>query len=83
MATISIRMDDGTKAAFEGFCESVGLTVSAAVNLFAKITVRENRIPFEISGDPFWSAENQARLRAGIRDIEAGRFTAHEPIEAD
>ncbi|MBO7174349.1 MAG: type II toxin-antitoxin system RelB/DinJ family antitoxin, partial [Spirochaetaceae bacterium] len=36
MASISVRMDDNTKAAFEGFCESVGLTVSAAINMFAK-----------------------------------------------
>ena len=55
MASISVRMDDNTKAAFEGFCESVGLTVSAAINMFAKITLREGRIPFEIAGDPFWS----------------------------
>lgn len=36
MATLSTRMDDKTKNAFEKFCDSVGLTVSAAVNLFAK-----------------------------------------------
>ena len=61
MATLSIRMNDSTKTAFEEFCDSVGLTVSAAVNIFAKIVVRENRIPFEITGstDPFWSEENQ------------------------
>ncbi|MBR6061572.1 MAG: type II toxin-antitoxin system RelB/DinJ family antitoxin, partial [Spirochaetales bacterium] len=49
------------------FCKSVGLTVSAAMNMFAKITLRENRIPFEISGDPFWNEENQARLRKSIK----------------
>lgn len=36
MAMLNIRMDDKTKNAFEKFCDSVGLTVSAAVNLFAK-----------------------------------------------
>ena len=82
MATISVRMDDSTKTAFETFCESVGLTVSAAMNMFAKITVRENRIPFEISGDPFWNGENMLRLRKSVSDIENGRFTAHELIEA-
>ena len=53
--------------AFEEFCKSVGLTVSAAMNMFAKITLRENRIPFEINGDPFWSEENQTRLRESIK----------------
>ena len=60
-------MNDDTKIAFEEFCKSVGLTVSAAMNMFAKITLRENRIPFEISGDPFRSEENQARLRKSIK----------------
>ena len=81
MATISIRMDDDTKTAFEGFCNSIGLSVSAAVNMFAKVTVRENRIPFEISGDPFWSEENQARLRKSMAEAKAGKLTKHEITE--
>ncbi|MBQ6565733.1 MAG: type II toxin-antitoxin system RelB/DinJ family antitoxin [Treponema sp.] len=83
MATLSIRMDDSTKMAFEGFCESIGLTVSAAVNMFAKIAVRENRIPFNVSGDPFWSEENQARLRESIRHAKEGKLTQHDLIEVD
>ena len=81
MAIVSIRMDDDTKAAFEGFCNSVGLSVSAAVNMFAKVTIRENRIPFEITGDPFWSEENQARLRESIAQAKAGKLTKHEISE--
>ena len=48
MATVSIRMDDSTKTAFEGFCDSIGLTVSAFFNMTAKVALRENRIPFEV-----------------------------------
>ncbi len=83
MATLSIRMDDSTKMAFEGFCDSIGLTVSAAVNMFAKIAIRENRIPFAITGDPFWSEENQARLRESIKQIEEGHFSEHDLIEVE
>ncbi len=81
MATLSIRMNDDTKYAFEGFCESIGLTVSAAVNMFAKITLRENRIPFDVSGDPFWSEENQARLRESLAHAQEGKLTRHEISE--
>ncbi len=81
MATISIRMDDNTKNAFEGFCDSIGLTISAAINMFAKVTLRENRIPFEIYGDPFWSEENQAVLRESIKQINDGKYTQHDLIE--
>ncbi|MBQ3922624.1 MAG: type II toxin-antitoxin system RelB/DinJ family antitoxin [Spirochaetales bacterium] len=83
MATLSIRMSDSTKLAFEEFCESVGLTVSAAVNMFAKITLRENRIPFEIVGDPFWTEENQKRLRESIQQIKEGKYSQHDLIEVE
>ncbi len=81
MATLSIRTTDETKYSFEGFCESLGLTVSAAVNMFMKVALRENRIPFELKGDPFWSEENQAVLRESIKQIEAGKYSQHELIE--
>ncbi len=48
---VNIRMDAGLKQQFEEFCEDMGLTMSAAFNIFAKKAVREYRIPFEISGE--------------------------------
>ena len=48
---VNIRMDADLKKQFEAFCADVGLTMTAAINLFAKRTVRENRIPFKISAD--------------------------------
>lgn len=49
MAAISVRIDDSTKKQLDVFCNSVGLSVSTAFNLFAKTVVREQRIPFEIT----------------------------------
>ena len=34
MATMSIRTNDERKQSFEGFCESIGITVTSAVNMF-------------------------------------------------
>ena len=48
---VNIRMDPELKQQFEAFCSDVGMTMTTAFNLFAKKVVRENRIPFEISGD--------------------------------
>ncbi len=45
---VNIRMDEETKVAFDSFCENIGLSVSAAFNVYAKTVVREQRIPFEI-----------------------------------
>ncbi len=46
---VNIRMDEATKVAFDKFCEEIGLSVSAAFNIFAKTVVREQRIPFELT----------------------------------
>jgi len=83
MAILSVRMDDEVKNAFDAFCESVGLTPSAAVNLFVKMTLRENRIPFDIKGssDPYWNKSNLAYLRKSVAEIEAGHYKAHDLIE--
>ena len=49
MANVNIRMDDTTKKQFDAFCNEVGISVSAAFNLFAKRVVKEQRIPFDIT----------------------------------
>ena len=47
--SVNIRMDEATKIAFDKFCNEIGLSVSAAFNIFAKTVVREQRIPFELT----------------------------------
>ena len=49
MTNVNIRIDEATKVAFDKFCQEIGLSVSAAFNIFAKTVVREQRIPFELT----------------------------------
>ena len=49
-STIVARIDADDKRNFKAFCASVGLNASIAINLFVKTVLRENRIPFNISG---------------------------------
>jgi DNA-damage-inducible protein J len=82
LATLTSRVDEGDKASFISFCDSVGLTTSAAINLFVKTVVRERRIPFEIRlDDPFYSASNQQHLMKSIQQLRDGNGTPHELIE--
>ncbi|WP_407397720.1 type II toxin-antitoxin system RelB/DinJ family antitoxin [Anaerovibrio sp.] len=51
LSTLTCRVDEKDKQQFITFCDSVGLTSSAAVNMFVKTVIRERRIPFEIKTD--------------------------------
>lgn len=51
MAVVSVRMDDEVKKKFETFCGSIGISVSAAVNMFARMALREDRLPFDVRGN--------------------------------
>ena len=46
--TLTARVSSEDKAVFERFCDSVGLTVSAAINIFVKATIAEGEIPFAV-----------------------------------
>jgi DNA-damage-inducible protein J len=78
-------MDADIKKRFDAFCADAGLNATVAVNMFARAVLREQRIPFEIAGGdiPFYSAKNQARLKAAMEQLEAGQGVAHNLLEAD
>lgn len=52
---VNIKMDAEVKKSMEQACSELGLSMSAAFNVFAKKVGREKRIPFEISVDPCYS----------------------------
>lgn len=70
MANLNIRVDDTLKQQAELIFSDIGLTLSAATTIFLKQVVRCNGIPFELRADPFYSAENQARLLTAKERIE-------------
>ena len=84
-ATLSIRVDSDDKKKFETFCSETGMNVSVAVNMFMKKVIREQKIPFEVSIDPFYSQENLAEIRRRIDEVKSGKSTLkeHELIEVD
>ena len=85
MATtsVTIRMDENLKKQVETLFDDMGLNMTTAITMFAKAVVRQDKIPFEITADPFYSEANQAHLRKAIADLEAGKGKVHELIEAD
>lgn len=85
MAQISFRVDDNVKTDAEKILDTIGLSMSAAMNIFLKTVAREKRIPFELSADPFYSANNMRYLENVMNDINDGKahFAEHALIEVE
>lgn len=85
MAQISFRVDDNVKTEAEKTLDAIGLSMSAAMNIFLKTVAREKRIPFELSADPFYSESNMRYLENIMQDIKDGKahFAEHELIEVE
>ena len=58
---VNIRMDEDLKKQFDSFCYDIGMNMTTAFCVFARKAVRERRIPFEVSADPFYSDENMKK----------------------
>jgi DNA-damage-inducible protein J len=61
----------------------MGLSLSAAINVFLTKVARERRIPFELTADPFYSESNIRHLENIMRDINDGiaHFAEHDLVE--
>lgn len=75
---VNFRMDEKLKEKMEKTCKDMGLSVTAAYTMFATKVTREQRIPFEVTADPFFSEENMDRLRKNMAQMEKTGGTIHE-----
>ena len=46
---LNVRMDEQLKQDFDTLCDELGLTMSAAINVFARAFVRRQGMPFDVS----------------------------------
>ena len=85
MATtsVTVRMEENLKKQAEVIFEEMGLNMTTAITIFTKAVVRQGKIPFEISADPFWSEANQAHLRKAVAALNAGKGIERELLEAE
>ena len=67
---LNIRTDKDIKLAAEKIFNELGITMTTAVNMFLRQTIRENGIPFELK----LNTPNAATAAA----IEEGRMIAHD-----
>ena len=70
---VNFRMDEDLKKSMEHTCQSLGMNMTTAFTIFAKKMSREQRIPFEVSVDPFYSDRNIAAIDEAAMQIERGQ----------
>ena len=70
---VNIRMDEDLKKNMESTCRTLGMNMTTAFTIFAKKVSREQRIPFDISVDPFYSEKNIAAINEAAEQIKQGR----------
>ena len=71
---VNFRMDEDLKKSMEHTCQSLGLNMTTAFTIFAKKMSREQRIPFDVSVDPFYSDRNMTAIDEAIMQIEQGKI---------
>lgn len=83
-ALINFRIDENAKKQMEQICNELGLTMSTAFNIFVKKVIREKRIPFDVSIDPFYSESNMKALTESIKQLKEGKVITKnlEELEA-
>lgn len=81
-ASINIRTDADLKQDFERLCRDIGMNVSTAFNVIMKQSVRENRLPVTLEGDPTRGGIiTREDLLAAAEELDAGlglHMTAEE-----
>lgn len=85
MTQINFRVEEDVKENAEKALKAMGLTMSTAITMFLVKVGREQRIPFEITADPFYSEQNMRYLEKIVSDIRTGQahFSSHTLIEED
>ncbi len=76
MTTINLqlRVDSDLKTQAEQLFADLGLDVPTAIRLFLHQALLANGLPFAVSRDPFYGANNQAVLARSMAEVKEGKI---------
>ncbi|MDR3178212.1 MAG: type II toxin-antitoxin system RelB/DinJ family antitoxin [Campylobacteraceae bacterium] len=72
-SNLNIRVDKDIKNQAEVFFGTMGLTMSAAVNIFLRQSLIQGKIPFELKSDLFYSASNMEYIEKALQEYKEGK----------
>ena len=80
---VNFRMDEDLKKAMERTCHALGINMTTAFIIYAKKMIREQRIPFEVSVDPFYGEKNTAAIDEAAQQINRGQVVVKTIAELE
>jgi len=83
MASMTISVNDNVKRDFTRFCDAVGLSASAVINVCMVTISRERRIPFTIAAPELSSSQEEARQLCEDIEISRREFAEGKGIPSD
>ena len=63
METISVRIDKDTRKKMNQVCDELGLSLSTAFNMYAKVVAREKRIPLILDLNYKYNSDTQKAIK--------------------
>ena len=89
MTNVTLSFEDGMKRELDMLVESMGMNLTTFFMIYAKRSLRDRRIPFEITApadtlDPFFSERNMKRLEESEQQFREGKVVVKtmEELEA-
>jgi DNA-damage-inducible protein J len=73
---LNIRIDKDLKKQAEAFFGELGLNMTTAINIFIRQSLRERKIPFEITSDSFYSASNMEYIEKALQEYKEGKIVS-------
>jgi DNA-damage-inducible protein J len=81
---LTIRIDENVKRDAETLFIKIGLTMSAAINVFFRQAVREQAIPFELKAyDDYYNEHNMKRILESIEQAKSGNVVTKTLTELE
>ena len=74
---LNARIDHDSKAAFTKICESIGLSTSQAIKIFAKAVINHGGIPFELR-----APQPNEKTVAAMEELKEGKGHSAESVES-
>lgn len=76
MTTVSLRFKDSDKKDLDAICEEMGMNLPTLFSIYAKVVLRERRIPFVVEApvDAFYSKANQVQLEKAVMQVNSGKI---------